>query len=659
MLGEGVLFLLFTSSGNTLLLPYINRYLQSSVDGTKITLSKLALKPGSVVAVAKINDSIDVTAKGPIDILDQRFNLTYTLSAQKIQSKTVTIEEDIRIEGRAKGDLEDMHISGKGSAFNSNINYDLNLINNEPRNIKLNIKNASIEEILAVAGQKPYAKGLMTLQIDMPELDPEHPKGNAKLKIDKAVLNTNVFRDEFNISLPRNTTFSADLDSAVKGESITAKGEIRSSLANLKFTDGSYDLKQQDLSLKYHLLVPELAKLKTLLPATLRGKLKVDGQIVHKEGLLSASGVTHSLGGKSTFAYKGDIFQSKLSNVKTERLLHMLGQPNYANGTLSANFKLQSLKDIKGLFDLQTKGAANRAVVKKALDIDLGKKFLFNGSASGEIKDQKLFTKAKFKTTMAKIDMPDIVYDIKSATLRSGYHIYIVDLGKLQPLIGRRYRGDMDIRGTLTKAKDLTVIGKGKEFGGSVDFKLVNDHLKANAKGATVSKIMHMLDYPQVLEAMTQAKVDYNLATGSGSVDAELDSARILPNALTKLLKEFVKVDLAAERYNNARFLAKISKNIINFTFDARNKNTHFKIDKGVLHKKNRSIRASVDVKIKEKDLKVTIRGTLDKPKIKLDSSAYLKSKVEKKVSDYIDKDLKLPEGIEKEQVKELFKKLF
>jgi len=652
--------LAFTSNGNAMLLPYINTYLKGNVEGAKISLSELKLKPNSVMVVAKVNDAIDVTAQGPIEILNENFNLDYTLHAKEIKSEAIMIQGDIHINGTAKGNFENIDITGKGSAFKSNISYALSLIDKNPKNIKFDIKNASIKEILAVADQKPYAKGFMTLHVDMPELDPEHPQGNATLKIDKGTLNANILQKYLNISLPHDAPYSADFVSTAKGDSITVEGKVLSTLANLKLSNGIYNLKTKNLLSQYDLLIPSLSKLRSLTGGTaLKGKLRINGQVAHKDNVLSVSGLTHSFGGETTFSYQGDTLNAKLSNVKTAALLHTLDQPNYANGTTNGNLTLTSLKALTGTFDLQSKGAANTSVIKKVSDINLGKKFIFNGTTNGQIKNKKVFTKVKMKTTMANIDMTEMVYDIKPAVLRSKYRIYIPDMGKLKPLTGKRYRGDMRINGDLTKAKDLVVTGHGKEFGGSIDFKLVNDNLKANVKGATVSKVMHMLNYPQVLEAVSQAKIDHNIASGKGKVDVSLDNTRILPNTLTKLLKELFKIDLARERYNNAKFLANISKKIINFRFNAQNENSHFKINKGLLNRISGAINAVVDIKIKDKDLKATIQGTVNKPRIKFDASDYLRSKVEEKGNDLIKKKLKLPEGKDTKDIKGLIKKLF
>ncbi len=484
----GVGLLTFTSSGNKIVLPYINIYLKQKVDTAKIVISAFRLKPDSLEATARVNDTIDVTVEGPFNILGKSFSLNYTLYGKKIQSNTFTLHENIHINGTAKGTFENVKFNGEGSAFSSNIRYGFSLIDKEAKNFTLSINNAHIEEILDATAQKPYANGFMTLHIDMPKVHSKHPYG---------------------------------------------------------------------------------------------------------------------------------------------------------------------------VFDLQSKGVLNTTLIKKVANINLGDKFSFNGSSKGEIKNQKLFTNIKLKTTMANLDMHSAVYDINSKRFHSKYRLNIPDLRKIKPLTGREYRGDILIRGDISKSKDLVVTGEGKEFGGSINFKLVNNHIKANIKDATVSKILYMLNYPQILEGKAEATIDYNTASRKGSMDATINQVYILPNRLTTLLMNLTKTDITKERYDNAKFLVNFSPDVIHFTLDAKNSNSHFKIYKGVLYKKSGAINITADIKVKEKDFKVTITGTMHHPNIKLDTSKYLKSKVQKKLESIIDKKLKLNNDKESEAIKDLIKKLF
>lgn len=634
-------FLAFTSGGNALMLPFINSYLKKSVEGAKVELLKLELKPGYLNASAKVNDAIDVNAEGPVDLLAQRIDLDYKIEAEKIISQEMKIDKAIHVSGEAKGKMEDMQITGNGKAFASDIHYDFNLHENQPRNIKLDLRDASIAEMLAIAGEKPYASGRMSIHVDMPVLDPDNPQGEAHLKVKDAVIDAATFKQEYNISLASDQLFSADITATAKGETLLAQGDINTSMGNIRVSETSYHLGEQRLDMDYLLNIPDLAKFKTLLERPLEGKLQVDGKASYQEEKVHVSGVTRSLGGESEFLYDNDALKAILTEVETAKLLMLLGQPAYAKGKLSANVILDSVRNLSGRFDLRSSGQAESSIVKKELDVNVGKQLNYDAIINGKIKNRKAHTDIKLNTTMGNLNMPDMTYDIAEGVLQSSYHLYVPDLSKLQPLTERRFRGDMDFRGKITKAEDLVVTGEGKEFDGSVAYRLVNDRIKAEAHGATVSKVMYMLGYPQVVEALSEAEVDYNFATKSGKVDAKLDSTRILSNQLTILLKQLTGIDLTNELYNQATFVSTLTPVKINFDFIAQNINSHFKIKNGILDKRNESINAAVDMRYKDKDLKARITGTLKNPKVNIDASEYLKSKVEKKVDKLIEKKFK------------------
>ncbi|MDM5272508.1 hypothetical protein PGH07_09985 [Sulfurovum sp. zt1-1] len=636
-----VFFVAFTPSGNALFLPYINAQLKDNVEGAKVEIVKLSLKPGFVTAVAKVNDSVDVVAEGPIDLFDQSFDVAYTLDAQKIQSQEFTIDKPLHIQGKATGRMEDMHITGSGEAFASDIHYDLNFHENQPRNIKLYLKEASIAEILVLAGERPYAKGHMSVNVNMPTLDPSHPQGEAHLEIKDGWIDAKAIKQQYNIALPSDTSLQANITANAQGDTLLAKGEILTSLATLTLSETRYHLQAKKLESDYLLDIPDMTQLKNVVQAPIEGKLKLAGNVLLNGEKVSATGMTHSLGGESRFYYENGALNATLKDVEASNFLKMIGSPGYASGKLSANVYLSQLRDLSGKFDLKSSGGAESSVVKKELDVNLGKQFNYDISANGKIKDHKVYAQTKLDTTMANLSMPDMVYDIAPGALHSSYHFYIPDLRKLQPLTEKEYRGDMDFRGEISKQKDLVITGEGKEFDGSVSYKLVNEQIKADVHGATVSKVMYMLGYPQVLEALSEAQVDYNFATQRGRVDAKLDSARILPNQLTILLKQLLQIDLTQERYNQATFVSTISPTRFNFDFIAQNPISHLKIVDGTLDKRSEQINASVDMRYKDKALKGKITGTLNRPKVALDTSALLKSKIDGKVDNLLDKKLK------------------
>jgi len=477
--GGAMLLFMFTEAGNRWMIPFINRSLTHNVQGTKVELTHLRIYPSSLTAVAKVNDTFEVQLQGPVVWWEKQFDLTYSIGAKHLKTGETFIEKPVHIQGRIHGSMDSMKVSGEGEAFTSPIIYTLDIVDDKPQNIRLSVHDANLKEILMMVGEKPYAKGKLSADVDMP-------------------------------------TFES-------------------------------------------------------------------GSVV------------------------------------------------------------ETVPNLAGKISIKSQGEVDTKVVKNIFDINLGKRFAFDGSLVGEFREHNMIAKSIWKTDMGILKFSDLHYDINEAVLTGVYHLDIPELGKLEPLTQKRFRGDMVFDGKLVQKEKLTITGHGEEFGGTVDFVLEDQMLNAHAKGVTVSKIMYMFVYPQVIEALSEATMVYNLSTGIGSMDATLDHARILPNHLTRLIKEFLDYDLAKEQYNNSKFLAQMSPEKIDFSLDASNKNSYIRIPQGVLYKQSEKIDMHVDINIDGKDLQATVTGTLDKPVVKLDTSKFLKQKINKNIGKLLGNDKKDP----------------
>ena len=653
---QGVLLMLFSATGNDILLPHLNEYLKEDIKKYKVEVSQFRLGLHTLSFVAKVNESIDLKGDGKIDLLNQTFDLDYTLEADEIKTKTISIKEDINIKGNVKGHKDDMKIKGKGLAFESHVAFDLRRVEDELQDIKINMKKAEISKILAVLNYDSYAEGLLTIDVDMPKYDAHNPQGKAKIFIPHMTLNAKKISKDFHLRIPEKTLITADIHASTKEEVVVLEGTLKSNLTDLHVSKGTFDPSTKDFDAHYHLEVNDLSRFNRLAKRELRGTLDISGKVSKSNDVLHVSGSTKSFGGKSSFIYKEDNLNVIFNNIKTETLLYKLGEKNYISGSTTANIHLSSLKKGTGTFDAYIKGNVNTKVVKQKTKTDLGKTFYVNADLKGKVKDKKIFSHIVLNTTMANIKADHFVYDLKKRSLLSDYTMDIPDMRKLKPLTKKAFKGNMYLSGEIKKEKDLVITEHGKEFDGSIDFRLVNDDLKADLTGATVSKVMYMLGYPQVIEAVSEARADYNVKKRKGTVYGTLDNARILPSQLTTMLEQFAHMDLTDERFNNSKFVAKIDKHIINFTLDATNKRNYIRVTKGFLDKRTDALRAHVDIEMEGKDFAATIQGTLDHPKVTLDSSRYLEEKINKKLDKLIDKNIK---GEGAEQLKSLLKGFF
>jgi hypothetical protein len=653
---QGVLLMLFSATGNDMLLPQVNAYLKEDIKKYKVEVSRFRLGLYTLSFVAKINDSIDLKAQGKVNLFSQTFDLDYVLEADEIKTKMISIKEDIHIKGKAIGNAEDMKIKGKGLAFESQMNFDLRKVVDTLQDIKINMKKAEISKILAVLNHDNYADGLLTVEVDLPHFDPKNPQGSAKIFIQNMRFDEEKVLKDFDFSMPPKTLLTADLLASAKEDIISFEGTVQSNMANVNFVKGTYDPQTKDFSSSYHLDVQDLAKFNMLAKRDLRGELDMEGVVSKKGESITVTGNTKSFSGKSNIVYKDNTLDWTFDNINTKTLLYKLGEEDYISGTTTGDIHLSNLKNAVGNFDIAVKGNVNTKAFKEKTKTDLGKTFYLNAKLQGKMKDEKIFSHITLKTTMADIKADKFVYDLKTKSIRTDYRMDISDMSKLQPLTDKVLKGNMSLKGEITKQKDLLITGAGKEFDGNINFKLLNDDLHTDLSGVTVSKVMYMLGYPQVIEAVAEVKADYNIKKRKGEVHGTLNNAKMLPTQLSTVLEQFAHMKLTQQRFNNSKFVAKIDRDIIKFTLDATNKRNYIRVTNGVVDKGSDALSAEIDIEMEGKDMAATIGGTVANPNVMLNSSVYLEKKINKNLDTLIDKNVK---GESAEQLKSLIKGFF
>ncbi len=638
-------YLAYTASGNDMILPYLNHYLSQNSNELKIRLTKLRLHPGKIAFVAKINNDIDMVAKGDLSLLTQAFDLKYVIDADKIQTEGLSIEEHVKLKGKAAGEPNDMQIFGKGDAFGSRINYTLQLIDKKPKNITLDMGRANLKNILIVSGHKPYASGLLSLHINMPKLNPKNPSGTAKLKIEKGVLNSQLIKKEFDIEIPPKTKLSMLIKAKAIKKHISANGLLKTSIGNIDFDGGLYALATKNIYTNYKLQVADMNKLKSLTGTSLTGKMLVTGSISQKHGVLAIDGKSNSFSGNTSFEYENNKLKAKLVDVTPEILLAKLGQPKYLLGKLNATINFDSLADKSGTITASSIGELDTKVVKKNFDINLGDKFALNSGLKAKINNKLIAANFVVKSNMATLKGINLQYDTSTTAMAMNYALAIPDLQMIKALTNDDYRGQLNIVGNIKKGKDLLIKGKTSDLGGETEFELINDILTAQAKDASAKKVAYMLNYPQIFEANIQADLLYNTSVQKGQVEATLNNARMLPSQLTVVVKNTLGENLEAENFNSTELLAHLNKKFIDFNIDAHSTESYIVIKDARITKKSKHIDAKLDMKLHGKDIQAGISGNINRPKVKLEGSSYLVKRVKEKV-------------LEQKEVKKIKKKI-
>jgi len=638
---SSLLFLLLHDKGNEYLKPYLATYLESQLENNmSVTVEHLKIDKNHVELIALINKITRVNAHGQYALLDKTLDIDYNVKANSIQSNEVTINGKVDIDGKVKGTFSDMDISGEGDAFNSNIHYTLNLKEELFNNIKIKILKADIAEFLLLSGQPHYARGKIDIDINIPTLEENTTKGTANILLHETLLNEKVLNKTFQIDIPKNTKLTGEINSKINQTQILFNSKIISSLSTVTLNNAIYNLKNNRFTSNYTVNVPKLSKLSFLTQQKLHGTLDATGDMEFKNKTFYLNALTKSLGGTTRVSLKGNTLDLHLDHNKLEKILHLVGEKTYAVGNLNGEVKISSLKNLTGTFNLSTQNARTlHKTLKKELTLDLGKSIAFQMNSIGKIKSKVAHIQTTLDSELFKLSSHDMAYDLKKSLLTSTYQLSVPKLSKLNTLAGKNLRGALDIKGDMQADKNFLITGNTQNLGGEISFQLQNKQLTTKIKNVSVQKLMHMLDYPQIFKATLVGDFNYNLVSSKGIFNSKLNQAQLLPNNLTKLIKQIRGVDLSKERYNETTFVAKLNKENINIDFNAKSKKVTMSINNGHINKANNYIDANYKVKIENKDIAGKIKGNISQPHITVDSSQFIKDTVIDAIQDQLGND--------------------
>ncbi|CAA6806330.1 MAG: Unknown protein [uncultured Sulfurovum sp.] len=645
-------FFIFHDKGNDLIKPYLADYLKSkSEQNISLEIQHLKIDLKHLEIKALLNELTQIEANGKISLITQSFNLDYTLKSNGFKNEQISFNNKIDINGTVIGTLNNMKIKGEGETLKSHINYAFNIKNDLINDIQVKINKADIASLLQLASQPAYARGKVDINIDIPTFEKADTKGKAKITLYKTFLNEKIFKQEFNIDLAKETSLTANLESKVSAEVFEFEGNIKSNLAWLKLSNTSYHVKNKKLTSNYKLLVPKLSKLIFLTQQKLRGQLQLMGELTMDKHKLLLNGISKDLEGTSSFNYNGKKLMVKMQQVDMAKFLYMMDQKPYATGKILAHIQLDDLKKLRGNYSFKTLNTQTiNNTFKKDLNLDFTKNMNFSLESKGDIASNLIQMENALYTDIFQYHSSNMIYNLVSKKLTSAYNLEIPKLSKLNELTNQKLQGTLTINGNIDYANNVQITGLTQSLGGNINFKLIDQILSAKIAEVPVVKLMHTFSYPVIFKAPLTGDFYYDLNSRQGSLNSTLNKAQLLENELTMLIKQLRGIDLTKERYNESHFNAILNKNIIDLDFQAKSKQVLFLIPTGQINTINNSINANYSIKVDNKDMGGKIQGNITTPQITIDSSNYLKNKVNDIIKNNISEDTFKDLGLDKIQ---------
>jgi hypothetical protein len=506
------------------------------------------------------------------------------------------------------------------------------------------LTNADINELLAMAGEKPYASGKIDLHVQLMELKPPHLKGKVLLNVKQARLDAAILKKEFGIDITKTALTSA-LTASLDGENIVYDFDLDSELAALH-SKGNFNAGNSSVNADYSVRIKELALLKSITHAPLRGAFSTQGKIKGDEKELLVQGSSDLARSKTAYTLTMSDFNPQqadlhIKDAELSELLYLAGEPSYAEGSVDIDAKLSSLTPLRGKSSLSiSKATVHNKVIKKSFDMTLPYT-TFELKSDALIKDDKVTAATLLTSNLATLKMKKTEFDIKTAYLSSDYDLFIPSLQRLEPVLERRLIGKLNVNGDIRQDKKLSITAHSDIFNGKINAKIVDKKLNADFKELQTVEVLKMLSYPQVLNAPIAGNLNYDTALHKGKLDARFNKAILIRSQMTDLIGALSHTDLTKERFNEGSLVSLIDNEIITSELSMQSKRVDLRSKKFIINSKKQRIDARFALKVKDYPGDVIVTGNINAPKVSVDAKSMITPEVKEKVGKEINRFLK------------------
>ena len=547
--------------------------------GAKV-LSKL--QGNAVDYAANVQSNLlALNSKGKLIVAPLSMDLGYDLNIKELALLRPVTNAPLRgafaTEGRVKGDEAELAVSGRSDIGGSDTRYDLTLAQFKPSKVLATVKNAKLSKLLYLSGEAKYAEADINLDVDLSDLDPQNLKGHADLAVSNGTVYPPEMKKAYGIVLPK-TNFSTQFSADLKGKEVNYTLALLSNLAKIG-SKGSFEPATLKSDVSYDLNIKELALFKPLTNAPLRGPFATSGQIKGDRQAMRLQGRSDIAASKTTYdlalkAMQPERLQAQIKNARLEKLIYMAGEPNFANGVLNADIKLDNLDpdNLQGSADIGIANAAfNAKVLKESYAIDLPKT-AFSSDLSAKLAGKNIRYTASFDSDLAKIDSKGTLQP-KTSAMDLDLQLAIAKLELLKPITKAPLRGPLSLSAAAKgDEKSLKLNGSAKIAGADADFKATLESftprtLQAKIVNMQLAKILYMVEQPHYADALLNVDVNIDDAR-EGRLSGKVLSTVTKGSLDTKTVEKAFEFTAMPKTTFSAKTVSILSKNVIDTRID-------------------------------------------------------------------------------------------
>lgn len=652
---------LFTPPGNAI----VKSIAQGQIDKyspIKLDIQTFSLGFSSINVNIAHSDKILITLDGDFSLFSQMIDMILKVDAKDIsvlgELAGTPLNGSFIVKTTAKGTLNHLEVNTTSDIAKSITDIRVLLQDYSPASVVANIKDMQINEILAIAGIKPYASGMLNIEADIKGDTDMNFNGNALLNLTQGLVDSKLIKEDFEVDVPK-TTFVITLNTLFDMDKLKHDLSFNSNIGNIHSV-GQTSLKELNTNTTYSINLSDLSAFTPLVGMPIRGNLNTKGEAIG--GMESLD-----IKGSSDIATSATIYEATLKqlaphsaelhvkNLRLDTLLWMIYMPRYATMNLNLDSIISDFdKGISTNTTLTLSGTTNNEVMRKEMDLDMPntsftlKSKIDIAKGVGEANSSIDSSIAQAKLTKTQINLNDIAFE-------APYELNIPNLKKLKFATGIELAGSFSATGKAKLAQALYADFNTTSLGGNINAILNDNKLTASLKNVNTLKLLSMLQLPEVFSSAMNGDFAYDTETEKGTLKAVLSNGKLMPNKVTEIAEKYLKTDITKEAYEDAGLNANIDKKIITADIGLKSNNTTIYSKGANINTDKGTVNADIKFQIKDKAIAIKVRNQLSSPSISIDAGDLIKEEATKALSkgakDAVDKYIKddrVKEGAQK-----------
>lgn len=414
--------LLFTKSGNLFVANYVESSFNQRQDDFKLKFEKFDINFNKINLAANINDSSKISLDGKISsILDVKGEFDYIIDIKDLSIFNNLVKKELKGALFASGDIVTNKgittIIGTSNIANSSSKYEVNLKDIDINSLKLDLKQANIDELFALLNEPIYSFGKLDLKCNLVKNSSNFFDGDVFLDINSGKIKNSTIEKEFNFPIKQTVNYSLKSSSKIEESKIKSNAKLSSSLANFDINNLIIDLITKQINANYSLDIPKLQNIEEFIKVLLNGDLKVSGNINKNENSLKIDGKSSIAGGSSTFELLNDNLDFKIKNANTLKFLYLLNKDEFFSSNLNLDLKYNiSTKIGNSNIDLSNGHFVRNNFIQKVEEFtkfDLSKEIFQTGNINSKIENKKIYSDINLESKNSDIKSKNGFIDLE------------------------------------------------------------------------------------------------------------------------------------------------------------------------------------------------------------------------------------------------------